>query len=295
MRKIFLDGALQSRFVDSGFVQVPMLSPDEVAHILSRLETLRPADAFNPSGEDFGRTYHCSFLDKSHEYKRDTHELIKSVFKPHIDQYLNGYEVLNCNFYVKPPGTGEFVIHQNWPAIADMNDTTVTVWCPLLDVVAENGTLQFVEGSHKILPHVEGPMNPGFFDKIRDVLIAKYLKPNRMSAGEALIFDDGLIHWSANNMSDKARIAIQILCVPKDATPVYFFFDKNHPERFEIVKVDSNFFVDIDVAQLMTRQPEWESLGFVENKNRFITEEEFKDLLARGHEIRKEVYARVPA
>jgi hypothetical protein len=294
MRKIFLDGDLQGRFLDLGYVQVPMLSADEVAYIMSKLATLKPADNFAPLGEStFGRTYHCSFLDKSIEYKRQTHELIDGIFAPHIAQYMNGYEVLNCNFYVKPPGTGEFVIHQNWPAIADLNDTTVTVWCPLVDVVAENGTLQFVEGSHKILPHVEGPTCPGYFDKFRPELIRKYLKPNPMDAGEALIFDDGLIHWSANNNSDKARVAIQILCVPKDAQPVYFFHDKEHPERFELIAVDSDFYVNTSVAELVTRQPQWKSLGFVENKNRYVSEEEFVELLGRGREIREQVYAGV--
>jgi len=293
MRKILFDDALQSRFIDKGYVQVPMLSSDEVQLILDRLPALRPADNYAPTGEgdEFGRKYHCSFLDKSVNYKRETHELIKGIFKDHIDKYLNGYEILNCNFYVKPAGTGEFVIHQNWPAIADLNDTTCTVWCPLVDVVKTNGTLQFVEGSHKIVPHVEGPMNPGFFDKIRPQLIEKYLKPNPMVAGEALIFDDGLIHWSANNDSPEPRIAIQILCVPKDAQPVYFFFDKNHPERFELIAVDSDFYVETDVQDLMTRQPQWKSLGFVPNNNRYVTEEEFVDLLKNGSALREQAYA----
>ena len=270
-----------------------MLAPQEVEHILERLATLKPADNFEPGKSGFGRKYHCSFLDESVEYKKQTHELIKSVFKPHIDQYMNGYEVLNCNFYVKPPGTGEFEIHQNWPAIADLNDTTVTVWCPLADVVAENGALQFVEGSHKILPHVEGPLCASFFDKIRPELIAKYLKPNPMSAGEALIFDDGLIHWSANNDSDKARIAIQILCVPKDTQPVFFFFDRAHPERFELIAVDSDFFVESDRKELWSRQKKWKGLGFVENKNRFVDEAEFVELLANGNAVRDKGYAEV--
>ena len=98
MRKILLDEGLQSRFIDAGYVQVPMLSQDEVQVILNALPGLRPADNFEPTGEEFGRKYHCSFLDKSIEYKRKTHELIKGIFAPHIAQYLNEYTVLNCNF-----------------------------------------------------------------------------------------------------------------------------------------------------------------------------------------------------
>jgi SAM-dependent methyltransferase len=292
MRQIFLEEGLQRAFMDRGFVQVPMLSSAEVAHLLDQIATLRPADGFAPKGnEGFGQTYHCSFLDKNVDYKRRTHELIKRVFAPGIDRVLKGYEILNCNFYVKPPGTGEFVIHQNWPAIADLHDTTVTVWSPLVDVVAENGALQFVEGSHKILPHIEGPMTPGFFDHFRKELIEKYLTPNPMSAGEALIFDDGLIHWSARNQGTEARVAIQILCIPKEVPPVFFFYDPAHPERFEVIEVDSEFFITSAFTDLTQRQPEWKSLGFIENRNRFLDEAEFVSLLARGPEIRQQIYS----
>jgi hypothetical protein len=261
-----------------------MLTAAEVADMLADVATLRPADGFAPIG------YHCSFLDTNVSYKREAFHLIQQVFAPHIGSVLNGYKILNSNFYVKPPGTGEFVIHQNWPAIADLNDTTVTLWCPLVDVVASNGALQVVEGSHKILPHVEGPNCPPYFRDFRAALIQKYLKPVPMRAGEAIIFDDGLIHWSANNDSTAARFAIQILCVPADAQPVFFFFDPKAPERFELIAADSEFWLATDVAGLTKRQPHWRSLGFVENRNRYLTEREFASLLARGAEIRQEIY-----
>ncbi len=288
MRKIFNNLALQQSFLDAGFVHVPMLSAEEVELILGALARLRPDDGFTP--DEFGRKYHCSFLDSNMEYKRATFELIKSVFEPHLGRYLNGYRILNCNFYVKPPGTGEFPIHQNWPAIADLNDTTVTVWCPLQDVTRENGALQFVKGSHKLLPHVEGPTSPAFFDTFRQELIQNYLKPEPMTAGSAVIFDDALIHWSANNDSKRPRIAIQILCVPDEAQAVYFFKDSSSPERFEVIEVDSDFFIEQQMRDLTVRQPNWKSLGFVENRNRLLTEQEFADLLSRSSEIHSRVY-----
>lgn len=294
MRQIFHDQGLQQRFIESGYNRVPMLSAGEVSHILAQLATLRPDDRFVPTGRDgFTFQYHCSFLDTNVDYKRSAHQLIHSIFAPHAAHYLNGYKILNCNFYVKPPHTGEFAIHQNWPAIADLNDTTVTIWCPLVDVVETNGALQFVEGSHKLLPHVEGPNCAGYFRDFREALIRKYLTPIPMSAGEALIFDDGLIHWSANNDSDAARIAIQILCVPADAQPVFFFCDPKAPDRFELIAVDSEFFIATDFTDLFTRRPEWKSLGSAKNRNHYPTEEEFVALLARGGEIRRKIYAGV--
>jgi hypothetical protein len=213
------------------------------------------------------------------------------VFAPHVDRYLSAYEILNCNFYVKPPRTGVFSIHQNWPAIVDLNDTTVTIWCPLVDVIASNGALQLVAGSHKILPHVEGPNVPGYFRSFREELIRDHLKAISTSAGEAIIFDDSMLHWSANNDSDVARIAVQILCVPADAQSAYFFNDPKTPERFELIATDSEFFISTNIKDLTVRQHSWKSYGFVDNRNRYVSETEFVELLSRGDEIRQRIYS----
>jgi hypothetical protein len=161
--------------------------------------------------------------------------------------------LLNCNFYVMPPRSSEFLLHQNWPALP-LDDMSVTVWGPLLETDVANGTLEFVVGSHKIVPHVEGPNMPGLFDKIRRQVIEKYLTPVPVKASEAIIFDDSLIHWSACNTSQEPRVAIQILCVPADAQPSFYFYDPAHPERFERIKVDTEFFLKTR-ARTLCSQP----------------------------------------
>ncbi|BAQ61813.1 hypothetical protein GM3708_2219 [Geminocystis sp. NIES-3708] len=285
MRQIFQDNDLQKSFLKKGYVQVPMLSSTQVMYLLEEIAKLRPYDNFAPKN-----SYHCSFLDPNLEYKRQTYNLIRGIFTPFVNEYLVGYEILNCNFYVKPPHTGEFQIHQNWPAIADINDTTVTIWCPLVDVIESNGAIQVVAGSHKILPHIEAPNSPPYFVNFQEALIEKYLKPFPMKAGEAIIFDDGLIHWSRKNDSDQSRIAIQILCIPSDATPTFFF--KECEERFELIHADSEFFLTSHVSDLYgDRKPDWKSVGFVKNQNRLITEEEFAKLLKNGEEIRSQIYS----
>jgi len=45
----------------------------------------------------------------------------------------------------------------------DLNDTSITVWCPLVDADERNGSLHVVEGSHKIVPDVSGPWGNPFF------------------------------------------------------------------------------------------------------------------------------------
>jgi hypothetical protein len=81
------------------------------------------------------------------------------------------------------------------------------------------------------------------------------------------------------------------MCVPTEAQPAYFLFDQQHPERFELIAVDSEFFLCNSITDLKTRQPHWKSLGFVENRNRYLTEEQFGELLSRGNETRRQIYS----
>jgi len=287
MRRIFTDDSLQAEFDRTGFCRVPMLSAEEAQAMLEGMENLRPSDGFKA----IGTGWHITFLDKSKEYKQEADKFIRKVFEPHIARHLQGFEILTTNFHIKPPGGAELNVHQNWPHLTDLTDTTVTVWCPLVSVDEINGTLHVVPGSHKILPHIEGPMAPGYFRDIEKSVIAKNSQAVRLQAGECCVFDDGLLHWSPQNTSDKPRIAVQCLCAPKGAQTVFYHFDPAHPERFEMIEVDHTFYSQSDISDLVTRPAHWKSLGFVANKNRFINGDEFEDLLKRGPEIRSALYA----
>lgn len=292
MRTILSDPTLQSELMQKGFTKVPLLSQAEVDYIRNELQYLRPHDNFSPDGKGTtSSTYHCSFLDTNVDYKRKAGDLISKVFSPHIRHLLVGYEILNSNFYVKPPGTGVFQIHQNWPVI-DINDTTITVWCPLSDTNEQNGTLQVVEGSHKLVPDISGPWGNPFFKNFEEELIEEYLKPISCTAGEAVVFDDSLIHWSSRNSSDSPRVAIQILCVPTDRTPVFYYLDQNAPEKgFEVFKIDSEFFMERTITDILKRPKDVKSLGFVRNTNLFLTVGEFAEKLKHGDEIRQRIYS----
>jgi hypothetical protein len=79
--------------------------------------------------------------------------------------------------------------------------------------------------------------------------------------------------------------------VPVDKQPVFFYHDpKNNPDELELFQADVDFFIDNHISDLLVRKSDWESLGFVKNTNRLITEEEFADLMTRGDEIRAELY-----
>jgi len=289
-RKVLNDDKLQELFQAKGYVKLPLLDVHEVQAIIEFIKTLKPDDSFRPKGGNLYNpsTYHCSFLDTNVEYKRKVRDFLMSVFLPHTDEILCGYQILNINFYVKQPGSGVFQIHQNWPS-TPVEDTSVTVWCPLLDVNGHNGGIQVVEGSHKIIPDIASLHAPIFFKQFEAELIRDYLKPIPMSAGEGLVFDDSLIHWSSDNNSDKPRFAIQIEMLPNEVTPRYYHFDKL-TNQFEIFAVDAEYYINHNMSDLLERPKGQTSLGYFENKNRELSLEEFGMKMKKGPKTRAELY-----
>jgi hypothetical protein len=293
MRQILRDPALESQLLETGYVRVPMLDAHEVAAVAAELDQLRPDDGFAPDGTGLNRsTYHCTFLDTNLEYKRQAQQLISRVFQPKIDEVVVDYTILTGNFYVKMPGRGRFQIHQNWPTTLDLSITTLTVWCPFQDTGVHNGTLRIVPGSHKIVPDVATPQRPPFFAGFEESLIEKYLVPMELRAGEALVFDDSLVHWSSENVADSPRRAVQIETVPAEVPAVLYHLDEEGPEpQWAVFEVDGEFFVEHSIDQVMGRPTDLRQIATADFVNRDLTEAEFADLLRRGPEIRQRVYA----
>lgn len=274
MRASLRDPVLQAELVAEGSVAVPVLDAEAVAALLADLQSLRPADGFAPTARDGLLNHHVTLLDRDVDYRRATHAMLVRHFQPAIDRLLDRHRVVASNFHVKQPGDGSFPSHQNWPVLP-LDQTSVTIWCALVDADEENGTLHVVPRSHKLLPHVEGPAVRSYFDSFRPQ-IARYMKPLPARAGHGHVFDDSVIHGSPANRSQRSRIAVQVICVPEEAQPIFF-----HPcgERFEIIAAESDFYVEQSARELTERRPGWRSLGFVENRNRPIDEAEFRQCL----------------
>jgi ectoine hydroxylase-related dioxygenase (phytanoyl-CoA dioxygenase family) len=260
-----------------------MLTPAEVKRALDRIRLLQPNDGFAPRTSQW--TYHCSFLDAHLAYRREALALGKELFTACVERHLVGYRILQCNIYVKPPGVGEINLHQNWPAIADLSDTSLTLWCPLVDVDEENGVLKYIPGSHKLLPHVQGPDCHSFVEGM-EADLQDLLEWEALAAGEGIFADDSLIHGSEPNRSAQPRIAVQLILVPADATPAYFH--KVDDDVFEIVEADDDFWVRHQHQDLRVRQADWRHIAFVRNENRSVPKGELEALLRDGPRIREQ-------
>lgn len=276
MRKVFLTTKLQQEFERKGYVVLPLLSAEEVSFVLSELQLMKPDDNFNPDRPPGQPSYHLTDADTNVEYKRTAKKIIASVLAPHIERVFDNYKIMGANFIIKPPSKGRFPVHHDWTFVADPeNYTSLTLWCPLVDTDESNGTLQVVESSHNIVSDI-APSTVDFYCKnIESAIVEKYSIPLDIKADECVIFDRGLLHHSDINRTAYPRYVMQAIVIPTEIPPVFYYFDKIVPEKgFEIFQMEPDFFIFQDRSK---KPINLKSLGFIENRNKFLTEEEFID------------------
>ena len=250
MRRTLIDNALEAQFQKDGYVEVPFLTSEEV-------EMLK-AFYFNTLNESGGRlgpedekyqseteiTYDFTFIDKNSDYKQQVFDMITQAFKKRVDDYLDDYKPIIANFIRKQEDGGEVPLHQNWAFADEHTCATVSIWCPLVDSNKENGTLEVVPGSHKRFGEVRGPMIKSELAGIQQEIIDKFMLPIETKAGNCVILDDSIVHYSSPNHTDGLRLAIQLILIPSEEKSIHFHMDlAKDRSHVEVLEVDRDFYM----------------------------------------------------
>jgi ectoine hydroxylase-related dioxygenase (phytanoyl-CoA dioxygenase family) len=283
MRRVLNDDLLNEAFIQNGYVCVPFLSPEEVAELKQKFFDTLPKSGGQITAQETGVensrqiTYDFTFIDKNPEYKKMVFDIITGYFEPHMNRLLHQYRPIIANYIRKLTASGEVPLHQNWAFADERKCFTVSIWCPLVDSTVENGTLQVVPGSHKRFGEIRGPMIPWELENIKNEIIEKYLVPLETKAGDCVILDDSIVHYSAVNKTNDLRLAIQLICIPAEMPSIHYHMNPSKSmEEVEVLEVDVDFYMQFNP---------WKNPGNVKRiktfsyQPRFITEQEFVERL----------------
>lgn len=248
-RKIFYDNNLQTQFEHQGYVVVDLLSPTQVSILTQLFDEVEGAKGTANSNLN---SYELSFFDKNPEKKKWKFEAINKFLGPIVNKLLNNYKPFIINLFNKQSGLGEVPVHQNWTFVDEEHFTSLSLWCPLQEVSRENGTLEVVPGTHKVICNYRGPSIPWVFTKLNQLLIDKYMIPCNLHIGQVVILDDSIIHYSGVNRSDVDRKAIQLILKPSETPLIHCYISNKGKETINIIDVDDDFFFDFD----MWKQPQ---------------------------------------
>ncbi|MCS6935181.1 MAG: phytanoyl-CoA dioxygenase family protein [Chitinophagales bacterium] len=280
MRRVLIDDKLNEEFIRNGFVRVPsFITPREVEELTQKFFETLPQSGGQITAEETGIqnartiTYDFTFIDRNPAYKRTVFEVITEYFRPHMNRLLDNYRPIIANYIRKKTDAGEVPLHQNWAFADERKCFTVSIWCPLVDSTVENGTLQVVPGSHKRFGEIRGPMVPWELDQIKKEIIEKYLVPLETKAGDCVILDDSIVHYSAVNKTNDLRLAIQLICIPAEMPSIHYHMNPaRSTDTVEVLEVDVDFYMEFNPWKDPGHAKRLRTLPY---KHRYIDEAEF--------------------
>lgn len=235
-RPVLRDRSLHEEFDRLGYVVVDFLTPAEVARLVEGYtEAAESPVGINPPGA-YNDTYaEFSVIHSRPEFRREAFDLMTGILTHRANDFLVDYRPLVANFVNKPPGTGVVPAHQNWSVVDEANYQSVSVWVALVDAEVDNGALSFCDGSHRTLRGRRGMWAYQAFSGIEDGLIDEFLTPVSVRAGQAVILDDAVLHYSPPNRTDAPRLAIQFVMIPQEANALFF---QQVGARGDVLEVD---------------------------------------------------------
>lgn len=279
MRKVLNNPEWEADFVKNGYVQIPFISPNEVAELKQLFFDTLPQSGGQITSEETGVedshfiSYDFTFIDKNPDYKRKVFQIITEYFEPHMERILADFRPIIANYIRKKSDTGEVPLHENWAFADEKKCTTVSIWCPLVDSTIENGTLQVVPGSQKRFGQHRGPMVPWELDDIKQEIIDNHLVPLETKAGDCVVLDDSIVHYSAINKTAGLRLAIQLICVPQEEPSIHYHLDyQNNPNEIKVLEVKDEFYMEFNPWKKPENVKVIDTIPF---KNTRISKEEF--------------------
>ena len=223
MRQIFYDDNLQRDMARDGYIVTRLLDGDEAAQLLVGMKELVSRQHYTTGGaSDYLTPFNLSAASGDVAYKRSVVELVEREIAPRLQRLLVNYRLWWQSFFIKPAGSPELDVHCDWTLTDNPQDFALNLWCPLVDVDATNGALQVLKGSHKLLPNIVCPQSPRYFDAYTET-VKPLTTAFALKAGEAIIFENSILHWSPPNTTDADRFVIASLCLPEESRPAIYY------------------------------------------------------------------------
>ncbi len=241
MRKIFKDNALNEQFHQEGFVVLE--------HIL-HFDFEKSYRYFNGLPSQVNGRFYASLWSKDRKYREEVNSQIKQRLDGIAEEYLEEYVPFFGDLLVKKPSLNHtFDWHQDWTFVDEKRFASVYIWCPLQDVNKRNGCLMVLPQSHLAFRDVRGSNIQPSYEKTKlQSLIKQNARVLAIKKGDVIIFNQALFHASPPNRTLKNRLAIGLLCLPKEAEIFHYHFNLA-AQKIEKYKIDYDFIMNFSSDQ----------------------------------------------
>ena len=283
MKRVFKDEQLQASFEEYGYVVVPSFYSSEEMEDLERL-------FYQFHKKEELRGFFSSTFSENLDYRVKADEKIRKIGSRSINSTLVNHKVVCGSFIVKAPDENSGMsVHQDMTLVDEREFTGINIWCPLIDLTEENGILMVLDKSHRIYPTYRGSSIPGIYEDVWEDIL-KLMKPVYLKAGDAIFFDQSIIHYSPPNKSDEPRIVTNTYFSHKEVKYQTAYCNPERPNQIELFEQDESFMTDFEQFghNIKDRPKVGRSLGFVDYNFPKITVEELVQLYGLKLDIPEE-------
>lgn len=233
--KVFKDANLQDQLNNNGFVVLDFLNTDEVNALRELYSAKHP--------EGVSGFYTSTFATDT-AYRKEVDVAIRLQMQRNLEHYFFDYKVHCGSFIVK--GADEksaLKMHQDMTLVDESVFTGINIWIPLIDLTTENGAIELLPRSHRLFKTYRGATLPDIYDGI-EASVHKVMTPLYLDKGQAVIFDQSIIHYSPANRSGKVRPVINTFITHQAAGIQICYWDKITPNAIEVFEQDPDFMVN---------------------------------------------------
>lgn len=268
--KVLINEGDQYQLDNEGYVIVPFYTDDDVKQLINFYNETTHG---NQSG--FRPTTYFHDMD----YRILASNKILSIAAPHLEKHLTNYKTYMGSFIVKhADNKSELGVHQDMTLVDESKFMSINIWSPLCDTTPENGALYLIPKSHRIFPTYRNASISNIYDKHYNV-VKNYMQAIYLKAGEAIFFDNSLLHFSPANFSNEIRIATNVFITHKDAAITICHLEKE-TNKIELFEQADDFFTayrQFENGENMLRPKIGNSLGFMDYNFPVLTPEILKE------------------
>lgn len=260
MRTTLINPADEAHLDRFGFAVVDFL--DE--RLIEELSAVH--DEIGEAPDDPGMALYFGFHSKSTDYKWRAHNRLSEMLAAKAAETFDRHDIYLAIFITKWPGPNSgFGPHQDPTLLDERSFRGVTLWAPLTatgrsESGIDNGMLHVVPGSHRFAQYARvRDVNQWIYADVESEILTKHGVGIPTRPGEAIVFDDRLIHYSAPNATDTPRVVVSLGVRPQETTCV--LVRANDAGSMSLYEVEDASFIDVTASAQHLWLPDGEPIA----------------------------------
>jgi ectoine hydroxylase-related dioxygenase (phytanoyl-CoA dioxygenase family) len=229
-----IEGAVVEQLTEQGYTVVDLLRPDEIAEAKRLVEKL---------GIDPKVGFYSMNCDAPRNLAVEIDQALQLIGQSAVDRALPGYRVFKAIPVVKGPlGNNPVELHQDWEYVDERHHRGLSVWCSLDGATSQDGGMSVIPGSHRWLPAHRGSGLGDPWCEVKEEIIDRGSVEVPVVAGQAVVYDNALLHHTPPNAGDEPRVVVAFAIAPPGAPVIHIHSEDGvRAEVFEIPAGSTHF------------------------------------------------------